>query len=78
MSDSRDPNMRKPNETTSEHVDRLAQSTMPAEPISELLEGTAMLHEWFEALRAGGFTEYQACTIIGTTVAAQAGRSNGS
>ena len=34
-------------------------------------EGMAQLHEIFLAMTAGGFTEKQACTILGVMIATQ-------
>lgn len=39
------------------------------EPRAELRTAAVTLHEWFVALVAEGFTEAQALTILGATVA---------
>lgn len=41
---------------------------MPSEPLSELAEGAAQLHELFSAYIGAGFTEQQALYLLGQII----------
>jgi hypothetical protein len=43
----------------------------PREPMTELREAAAHLHEMFQTLKESGFTEWQACRILGVMLAEQ-------
>jgi hypothetical protein len=45
----------------------------PSEPLTPTAEAVAGLREMFTSLAEGGFTEWQACRIIGVYIA-EAGR----
>ena len=37
----------------------------PVDPVSPLLVLAVAMHEWYVALREGGFTEHEAISIVG-------------
>lgn len=41
---------------------------LPPDPISVMKEGASQLHELFESRIDAGFTEWQACRIIGVYI----------
>jgi hypothetical protein len=41
----------------------------PLDPMTALAEMAATVHTLFEAYKAAGFTDYQACVILGTWMA---------
>jgi len=43
----------------------------PPEPATPLRQAAAQLNEMFRELKAAGFTEWQACRILGVTLAEQ-------
>lgn len=43
----------------------------PQDPMTELAEDAAAMHEWYTSMRDAGFTERETCTIIAQTIAAQ-------
>ena len=45
----------------------------PVEPLTPMAESVANMHELFGTLTASGFTEWQACRILGVMLA-EAGR----
>ena len=42
---------------------------MSAEPLTQLGQLAAMLREFYQSLIQAGFSEYQACLILGTQLA---------
>ena len=46
---------------------------MSQEPyqVTPLAEGAVVVHEFFQSLLAAGFTEWQACQIVGVMIADQ-------
>jgi hypothetical protein len=47
---------------------------VPADPMTQLAEGAAQLHELFLAYKAAGFSEAQAIYLIGVTLRSAIGR----
>lgn len=43
--------------------------TPPSDPITQMMEGMAQMHEIFKTMTDSGFTEWQACRIIGVMLA---------
>ena len=43
----------------------------PKEPMTELMEAAASLHEMFKTLKESGFTDWQALRILGVMLAEQ-------
>lgn len=50
----------------------IPESDMPPNPITQLAQAGAALHELFISLTSSGFTERQACWILGSMLANQA------
>lgn len=46
-------------------------SSDPSETMTELKEAAVGLHEIFKTLKESGFTEWQACRILGVMLAEQ-------
>jgi hypothetical protein len=44
---------------------------LPNEPLTQMVEGTAQIHELFLSFVAGGFSEMQALYLVGQILAAQ-------
>lgn len=44
----------------------------PVDPFTAMLAATAQLHEMFKSMIDSGFSEYQACVILGTLLGTQA------
>ncbi len=47
----------------------------PPDPITSMVEAAAGLRELFESLVAAGFTEWQACRVLGVMLAEQGRQS---
>ena len=47
----------------------------PKEPLTELMEAATQMHEMFKTLKESGFTEWQACRILGVMLAEQSRQS---
>lgn len=45
------------------------------EPLTPVAEASAVMREYFESLVRAGFTEWQACRILGVMVAEQSRQS---
>jgi hypothetical protein len=43
----------------------------PKDPMTQLMDAATQMHEVFKTLQASGFTQWQACRILGVMLAEQ-------